>query len=128
MAAMRMLLVVVSLVCCLASSAEAEEWTASDTAFESAFVALLAADYLQTRQITACGRDPECGQRESNPIMGHGGERVPPAVYFATIGLAHVAAVRLTPKKYRPVLHLLSIGVQTMAVAKNWTAGYAVEF
>src|SRR5688572_10016721 len=119
---------VAAVLCLLCSTAAAGEWTASDTAFEGAFLSLLAADYLQTRQVIACGRSPDCHQHESNPIMGPNGERVPAAAYFAAIGAAHVAAVRLTPKRYRPIVQLVSITVQAAAVSKNWAAGYAVEF
>lgn len=126
--AMGKLLVAAAILCCTVPLARADEWTTSDTAFEGVFLTLIAADYLQTRQIIACGRVPECGQRESNPIMGHDGSRVPAEVYFAAIGAAHVAAVRLTPRRYRPILHLVSISVQAAAVTKNWAAGYAVEF
>lgn len=125
---MRALVLTLLVVISMPRVGHSDAWTPTDTAAQAAVLLTLGADYLQTREIVACGRDPACGQRESNPIMGHGGERVPPAVYFATIAVAHTAAARVLPQPWRRLSQIALVAVQAYVVHHNWEAGYAVSF
>jgi hypothetical protein len=103
------------------AAAAADEWKLGDTALEGAFVAVLAADYAQTKQIAEDGR-------EGNPVIGSHGERVAPAVYFPIVAVAHVAVARALPGRWRTAFQGISLGWQVDAVHTNLQAGYAIEF
>ncbi len=111
-----LVLLLLALACCTPAT-----WSRTDTVLEATFGATLAADYLQTRQVTADGK-------EGNPVMGHRGERMPPAVYFPAVAVAHVAAARCMPRPWRTIFQAFTVGWQVDAIHTNWDAGYAVEW
>lgn len=126
---MRKSIAVLTLIAALTSTVAADEWTKTDTALEAAALSLLAADYLQTRQIVRLGR-------EGNPIMGmcggvlteQGCGRVSPDLYFGAIAIAHVVAARALPSRWRNVAQGITIGVVARSVHHNYSAGIAVRF
>ena len=104
-----------------ASTANADRWTATDTASQGAVLSMLAFDYWQTRGVAAKGR-------ESNPIMGWHGELVPPEMYFASVAALHTLAVLALPQPYRRIAQAVTVGVEVGAIGANWRAGFGVAF
>lgn len=112
-----------------AASAHADEWTKTDTAIEAAVLTTFALDYLQTRQIVEDGR-------EGNPIIGLCGGRVgdakcdgiSPELYFGGLAIAHVAAMRLLPHRWRNAAQGLTVGIQIRSLRNNYAAGYTFRF
>lgn len=92
-----------------------------DTACQTAALATLGADFLQTRAIVADGM-------ESNPVMGERGDRVHPVPYFATVAVAHTALARALPQPWRRLSQAALVAVQAKVIAVNTMAGYAVSF
>jgi len=125
MGAMKMLLVALQLMV-TAGTASADKWTRADAAVELTVFAALAVDYWQTRRIIDDPIKPS--HRESNPVMGHGGDRVPPEIYFPAAALVHGAAAILLPQPYRRIAQIATLGVQARSIGINWGAGYRVEF
>jgi hypothetical protein len=120
---MKTLLVLAVVLACLSAplTASAENWTVTDYALEATFAGLMLADYLQTVDITADGR-------ESNPVMGNHGENIPPSLYFLSATVTHAIVMVALPKSVRRVAMGVAIGVQIHSVQTNWHAGYAVTF
>ncbi len=118
---MKTLLAVAVAMASMTGGAHAEKWTAVDYALESSFVALMAADYLQTRQIVEHGR-------EGNPVMGNAGELMPPEIYFPSVVVTHAIVMLALPKTARRIALGVSVGIQVHAVQTNWNAGYSVRF
>lgn len=81
----------------------------------------LAADYIQTREVVADGK-------ESNPVMGERGQNLPPAVYFPTAFVAHLAVARCLSRPWREIWQGVTIGWQSYSIADNWRAGYRLDF
>lgn len=104
-----------------ASPAQADEWTATDTAIQATVLTLIAADYVQTRQIVADGR-------ESNPIMGRRGDRIPPGMYFLSLATMHTFAAVLLPVRHRRLAQGVMIGVQLHSSVMNLEAGYSFRW
>jgi hypothetical protein len=89
-----------------------------DAAFEGAFAATMVVDALQTSSITA-----EC--RESNLILGECGERVPLAVYFPLVALAHVGiSAAIAKGTWRTAWQSFSLGVALKVTHTNYMAGF----
>ncbi len=109
------------LILVLLSGCAAQRWTKVDTAIQVGFTTSLAVDYVQTRNITADGR-------ESNPIMGSHGERVNPTLYFASVAVMHFVAARYLPPTYRRLLTLAVTGTQAHTITVNARAGYGMEW
>lgn len=119
-------LLVTALLLMAASEAQADHWTAVDTAVQSTVLVGLAIDYAQTTRIINDPVDP--AHRESNPVMGPSGNRIPPEAYFLTVAVAHTVAVSQLPQPYRRLAQGLALGVQAYSVTHNWQAGYTFEW
>ncbi len=96
-------------------------WTGTDTALEAAVGLSLLGDYLQTRRITRDGR-------ESNPVIGRRGGRVPPEVYFPAVLGLHALAARALPRPWRTLTQGALLGMQGAAIHHNLQAGYGFRF
>jgi hypothetical protein len=105
----------------LAGACGPRAWTAGDTAGQVAVTAALAADYTQTRAAL------DDGGIEHNPVMGAGGERLAPEVYFPATAVALTGAAVALPRPWRRVLQVAAVGVQVHTVAGNWSRGYSVQ-
>lgn len=93
------------------------KWTATDTAWQGAVTASLAADFVQTR--TALNADYD----EMNPVMGADGDRVAPEIYFPACAALSAGAAVALPGRWRRVFQIAVIGVQTAAIVHNARAG-----
>jgi len=94
---------------------------ALDVAGEVAFGAALAADYVQTRQITRDGY-------EGNPLIGRWGERTSPEAYFAAAALLHAGVAILLPRPWRQVWQGGWCVVEGVAVWNNYVDGYTFDW
>jgi hypothetical protein len=97
-------------------------WRVSDTVAQAAVSASLAVDYAQTRAAMSDGRG------EVNPIMGDGGERVSPELYFAACAAGSAVAARALPRPWRRLFQGAIVAAEAAVIASNWSAGYAVAF
>jgi hypothetical protein len=94
---------------------------AADVVGQAAVGSLLAADYLQTRQIVRDGY-------ENNPLIGSHGQRIPPARYFLAAFALHTAVAVLLPRPWRNVWQGAICVSQGVTVWNNAAEGYAIEF
>lgn len=95
--------------------------TAADVAAQGVVGASLAADYLQTRQITRDGY-------EGNPFIGKYGERIPPARYFLAAFALHTAIAVLLPRPYRYIWQGSWAVAEGVTVWNNRVDGYGVTW
>jgi hypothetical protein len=105
-------------------------WSAGDTFVESGVAIAATADYLQTRQI--CD-DMQRGTNaswvyETNPVIGHDCDQVPPEVFFPAMVATHVGVGRLLPRPLRRLWQVATIVIQTRALGRNLRAGYEIKF
>jgi hypothetical protein len=93
-------------------------WTARDYATQSTIAALQAVDAYQTESITSAGR-------ESNPLLGAHGQRVPSFVYFPVVALSNVLVSDVLPHGWwRSSWQDCSVAVQAWTVWHNEEAGF----
>jgi hypothetical protein len=119
-------LMIVALLVCMSGTAMADKWSKLDITLEGTFTTLMIVDYMQTVEIIRAPIDEN--RRESNPIMGRHGERVPPEAYFPVMLLGHMAIAHVLPSPYRKIWQGVGIAVQVDAVKANWQAGYTFSF
>lgn len=122
----RLALLIATLVLFAAPAARADRWTPTDTAVQGVVLLGLALDYHQTSRIIGDPVDPS--HRESNPVMGPSGNRLPPESYFLTVAVVHTVVVSQLPQPYRRLAQGLAIGVQGYSITHNWQAGYTFSF
>ena len=118
--ALRRFLVLLALVAW--SPALADDWTASDTAAEVAFVAVLALDMAQT----ATDIGPGC--RETNPILGQCPTRSEVLAYGVASAAMHLAVARALPRPYRRIWQVVWVGVEAGYVTHNHMLGVRIRF
>lgn len=125
---LKMLLVLAAIA--LPGLARADPWTAGDTVAEVGAEAMLAADWLQTRQICANMRaDPGDWREETNPVLGSHCQRVSADAYFALVGAGHLLVARLLPWTWaRRVWQGATVAVEVDAVKTNIDAGFSVRW
>lgn len=107
----------------LISSAQADEWTRSDTYREATYLTLHTMDWAQTRNIA---RNPI--YYEQNAILGKHPSVGRVDGYFALTGLAHLAVSYYLPAEYRKAFQYVTIGVEGGAVAHNFSIGVSAGF
>lgn len=100
-----------------------DEWTRKDTAYQGAFLTLMAADYLQTKEIA---RNPR--YHESNPILGRNPSQNDVDIYFLATTLLHTSIAYYLPKEYRRIWQCFWIGIETGCVRHNINAGIRIHF
>lgn len=92
--------------------------TTPEVITQGAVVASLAADYYQTRHITAA-----C--QEVNPIIGKCGQGMPPEMYFTLSAGLHTATVWALPQgSWRLLAQLSLLLVEGAVVYHNYRSGY----
>jgi hypothetical protein len=92
-------------------------WRKQDTALELAFAGTTVIDWHQTMDITS-----DCA--ESNPMIGHCGDTVPPNLYFPVAIIAHAAIAACLPHAWRTVFQAFSVGVEAGTIYSNERDGY----
>lgn len=92
-------------------------WSTTSKVTTTTMVATLAADWADTRNITA-----DCA--ESNMLMGSCGENVTADAYFLLSTLVLVGATYVMPNKYRPYFTVGISAMETKALYFNARAGY----
>ncbi len=99
-----------------------DEWTATDTALQASFTALVAIDWLQTRVAL---REPRFV--ETNPLLGARPSAV--RLNLATLGavVAHAGIARLLPQPYRRIWQSIGIGIEVAVVAQNFSVGVRLQ-
>lgn len=116
----------------------ASDWSTGDTYSESVYLAFLAVDWAQTRNIVRSNERCSVGKPnqvahcyhypELNPILGKSPSmaRVNAAVILT--GLAHVYIASILPEKYRAPFQYISIGIEGGAVVHNFSIGIGAKF
>ena len=114
-----------ALALCLALPclAGAEPWTLRDTAWELSYVAVVAMDCSQSRQIENGGR------YERNPML----PRHPSARTILQLGIlnvtAHATVSYLLPAPWRRRFQMVSVGIEAGVVSDNYfRAGVKLKF
>lgn len=124
--------IIVALIFSIASiPAVAQDWTKADTAREAAYLALLVADWGQTRNIvhradTGCAGDSTCVER--NPFLGRNPSIRRVDSYFALSALTHATISYLLPQDWRRGYQMFTIGFQAGIVGYNYSIGLKVDF
>jgi hypothetical protein len=98
-----------------------DEWTARNTALELTYAVAHAADWRQTLDIAAAGR-------ETNPILGPRPAAHVVHAYFASALVAHALVARMLPRGWREGWQAAWIVVETGYVARNLSLGWRLQF
>ncbi len=113
--------VLIALAAPVAGRADDWTWTTRNTALEVTYAVAHAADWRQTLDIAAAGR-------ETNPLLGPH----PPAhvvhAYFASALVAHAVVARLLPRGWREGWQAAWIVVETGYVTHNLSLGWRLQF
>ena len=94
------------------------DWTEADTAREVCYLSVLAVDMLQTHDIDSAG-----GHFEKNVILGKAPKPIWVNVYFAACAVGHYAVSKWVPNKYREFWQVVTIGLETKVINKNYKYG-----
>lgn len=86
-------------------------------ATEAAVIVLMAIDGLETSAIAA-----QC--KETNPILGSCGQRVPVTFYFPFIMAGHAAGTFVMPQEYRPWWIGTALGLEIATVWNSFQLGW----
>lgn len=121
---MRTLLAVVILLSVPVTARGADEWTSGDTARQAVYLTLHVADWAQTRHIA---RHPE-EFTERNPVLGEHPSVGRVNGYFAATALAHTAVSWALPRGWREGWQYVTIGVESVVVARNYRLGVKFDF
>ncbi len=100
-------------------------WTATDTALQVAFGALLLTDWAQTRNTLA--RTPG-GMPEGNPLLGAHPSELRLDGYFLGALLLHTTVARLLPHPWRTVWQIGWVGAEGVVAARNFSVGARIRF
>lgn len=107
----------------------AENWTKTDTAYQSAFITLATVDWMQTRWMTRHDWqwDGEY-HKEINPFLGsHPSESKINTIIPISI-LAHTVVAMALPPKARRIWQCVFIGIEGLAIGNNYIAGVGIDF
>lgn len=100
-----------------------DEWTKKDTTYQAVFLTLMAADWLQTKEIA---RNPNYYER--NPILGKYPSQNEVDIYFLSTAIVHAGIAYYLPKKYRRYWQYIFIGIQAGCVGHNYNTGIRISF
>jgi hypothetical protein len=103
------------------SAASADEWTTRNTALELTYAVAHVADWRQTLDIGAAGR-------ETNPILGSHPSAPAVHAYFASALAAHALVAWVLPRGWREGWQAAWIVVETGYVAHNLSLGWRLQF
>jgi hypothetical protein len=118
---MRCAVVAVWIALVAPAAASAEDWTARDTALEVVYAVAQAADWRQTLDIAAAGR-------EINPVLGPHPSAGVVHTYFASTLVAHALVARALPRPWREGWQAAWIVIETGYVARNVSLGWRIQF
>jgi hypothetical protein len=110
----------------LSSTAQADDWTPSNTAWEAAFIAATIVDCGQTRDISR--RPAYEGYYEHNTIIGRNPSVGRIDKYFSAVLIGHFAVSYVLPKKYRETWQKYTTVSQVAIIAHNHYIGLRVDF
>lgn len=136
-----------AILCLFSTPAFSQEWTTRDTAYEAAYLTLLAADWAQTLKIVESQQQSPFVNssnargnihttssyeapvyQEMNPLLGRTPSRGRVNTTIALTAIGHVAVARMLSPKYRRIFQALSIGVESYAVGRNYKMGIRIKF
>lgn len=108
----------------LSTPAVAGDWSAEDTKWQAAYIALHVADWGQTRDIAA-KRDRYF---EQNPVLGKHPSVKRVDSYFLATSIAHTAISYALPPDLRRRWQQITVVVQAGVVAHNYGIGLNINF
>lgn len=97
------------------------QWSKTDTALELTLVAVSFIDVCQTSWFL---RDPSYS--ESNPLLGRHPSQLELNLFTLGALVTHAAIAYALPKPYRSIWQGLGIGVETSAIAHNFSIGVSL--
>jgi hypothetical protein len=100
-----------------------ENWTKTDTSFESIYVGLTIIDWGQTRNMVKEG-----GYHEINPLLGRHPSLDTVDTLIPLGIVAHGLISMALPPKYRRYWQFLFIGGEIAAVWNNYNVGLRIDF
>jgi len=103
--------------------AQADDWTAFDTALELSYAAVTTLDWSQTNW--ASHHPPFY---EENKLLGPHPSRLRTGVYFPAMILLHAGIAVALPKPWRGVWQAVGIGVEMEVVRANFAVGVRLSF
>ena len=118
---MRLAVTVGVLIALAAPAAAADPWTARNTVLEATYAVAHAADWRQTLDIGAAGR-------ETNPILGPRPHPNAVHAYFASTLVAHALVSWALPRGWREGWQATWIMVEAGYVAHNVSLGWRLQF
>jgi len=98
-------------------------WTRTDIAMQATSSALIAADWLQTREIATNG-----DYAENNVLLGDHPSLGQVDAYFAGAMLGQFLVAHALPSKYRKWWLASTIAVEAYCVGNNWGLGIGFHF
>ena len=112
------------LLAIIITEAEAQKkWTPTEIVMGATFVTMMWIDAGQTKEFTK-----HEGHQEGNPILGAHPSEGAINAYTALTSLSILTVSHFLPHKWRKVLLLGGIGVQTWAIAHNLSMGWSIQF
>lgn len=110
----------------ISSHALADPWLPEDTDRETAYLAVLAVDWAQTR---GQARNHWKGYYEMNPLLGSDSPSIDRVnIVCVTSGIAHYYISKALPEKWRTRFQYVTIGLEGSAVAYNFSIGVRAKF
>ncbi len=106
------------------ASMAADTWSRRDTALEAAVITVTAADWMQTRYISA---HPDL-YSETNGILGPHPSMARIDNYFSLCIVSHVLITHFLPSRYRPLFQSASLAVELSVTAHNRALGIRFNF
>ena len=106
------------------SVAHADDWTTQDTIRQVALQTVIAADWMQTRQIA---KHPDSWY-ETNAMLGDHPSVAQVNQYFIASSLVAYGIARALPGKWRAPYQYIYIGYEGNFVANNLRLGIRVKF
>ena len=102
----------------------AENWTWTDTALETTYVALTVVDWGQTRNIVNSGGK----YSEINPILGKHPSMGEVDTLTPSAVIAHALIAMALPPRYRRYWQFFFIGAEGIVVLNNYKIGLHIDF
>ena len=108
-----------------ASASDLSKWTWEDTALQTVYSGLVAADYAQTLHIT---RDPvHYYEAEADRFIGKYPSKRKVNAYFSAMLLGHTAISYLLPKPYRTIWQGAYISYEYNTIQENRSIGLGIS-
>jgi hypothetical protein len=123
------LLIIATLIMILATLSApcyADNWTITDTAYQSIYSTLHVIDWGQTLYISK--HKSSTSYYETNPIIGSHPSHDAVNLYFAGTLAGHAIVSYLLPKGYRRVWQCITIVIEAKTTVHNYNMGIKMEF